>query len=479
MKQIFRNITVGAILLGALLPVQAQELWSLERCIQYAQENNISIKQAQANVKTAILSERQAKTSRMPNVSASASLGEQFGRTIDPTTNTFSTQGIGYNSFGVNASAAIFNGGQIHHAIKQAGWDMKAAASDAEQTGTNLALQIATAYLNILLTQEQLENADNRVAQSRRQLTNTLKLIEAGTLPQADRYNIEAQIARDEQSAITVQNNLDLAFLSLKQLLQLEPDFDMGVVRPAVEVPADANPGAFTLTPLYQQALTTQAGIKAAEFRVRSAEEGIQVAKSAYYPSLSIFASLNSNYSSQFVDVISTGNLVKGNPIPVDINGTPVSVSFFDEERFVQKVKYFDQLDRNFGQGFGLSLNIPIYQNGRTQLSVERARLNVITSQLQDNSVKQQLKNDIQTAIANARAGQKQLDAARKTLEATRIAYTNMEKRHTLGAVNTLDLTTAKNNLDIAENDFIVAKYDYLFRLKILDFYQGKPLKLD
>jgi outer membrane protein len=479
MKHLVKRFGLAtALVLGGMM-VHAQETWSLERCIQYALDNNISIKQADANVRTALLSEQQAKANRLPSVSGSASLGEQFGRTIDPTTNTFSTQGIGYNSFGLNAGINVFNGGLIHHSVKQAKLNAQASSADAEQTRANLALQIASAYLTILLTQEQLENAGKRVDQSQRQLANTLKLIEAGTLPQADRYNLEAQIARDQQSQITVQNNLDLAFLSLKQLLLLEPDFDLKVEKPLVDIPADANPGGFTLSNLYQTAQQTQSGVRAATFRVQGAHEGIAVAKSAYYPTLSIFANLSSNYSSQFFERVSTGNIVKGDPIQVDINGSPILVSFYNEESFLRKLPYFTQLDRNFGQGFGINMNIPIYQNGRTRLSVERARLNVISAQLQENSVKQQLKNDIQTAIANARAGQKQLEAARKSVEATRIAFTNMEKRHQLGAVNTLDLTTAKNNLDIAENDLLLAKYDYLFRLKILDFYQGKNLKLD
>jgi outer membrane protein len=145
----------------------------------------------------------------------------------------------------------------------------------------------------------------------------------------------------------------------------------------------------------------------------------------------------------------------------------------------VRTIEYFDQLDQNFGQSIGLTINIPIYQNGSVRLSVERARLNVINAQLEQNQVQQQLKNDIQTAIANARAGRRQLDAAQKTFDATKIAFENTEKRHQLGAVNTLDLTTARNNLDIAENDLSVAKYDYLFRLKLLDFYLGKPITLN
>ena len=171
--------------------------------------------------------------------------------------------------------------------------------------------------------------------------------------------------------------------------------------------------------------------------------------------------------------------MVKGNPVIVDINGTSVPIAFYQEGLRYSKVPYFNQLDQNFGQGIGLSLSVPIYQNGRTRLNVERARLSVLNAQISNTQLRQQLKNDIQTALANARASRQQLDAAQKTFDATNTAFQNMEKRLNLGAVNTFDLTTAKSNLDIAENDLVVAKYTYLFNLKILDFYQGKQLSLN
>jgi outer membrane protein len=170
-------------------------------------------------------------------------------------------------------------------------------------------------------------------------------------------------------------------------------------------------------------------------------------------------------------------------PIPVRIDGEARVLQVIGDTTFVpynvRTIDYLEQIDQNFGQSIGLTINIPIYQNGRVRLGVERARLNVINMQLQQNQVRQQLKNDIQTAIANARAARKQLDAAQKTFDATKIAFENTEKRHQLGAVNTLDLTTARNNLDIAENDLTVARYDYIFKLKIIDFYEGKPLSLN
>lgn len=481
MKYNLKLATVlGAILLAC--SASAQETWSLERCVQYALDNNISVQQAKANVKTSLLAERQAKTSRLPNVSASFDAGQQFGRTIDRTTNQFSTISTGFNSAGVSAGVSLFNGGQIHHAVKQAGWDAQAAQADADQTSNSLALQIAQAYLNILLFEEQLQNAQKRVSQSQEQLDVTMKLIDAGTLPMADKYNILAQIAQGEQASVQAQNNVDLAYLNLKQLLQLEPDYDLQIERPAIQIPPDANPEELTLSPVYATALTTQPNIRAAEYRIKSAEEGIYLAKSAYWPSVSVFANLSSNYSTAY-KLPGSYLRIPEPAIPVRLDGETKSLQFIGDTSVIPQnirtVKYLDQMDQNFGQSVGLSISIPIYQNGRVRLNVERARLGVLTAQLQQNQTRQQLKNDIQTAIANARAGRKQLEAAQKSFDANQIAYQNTVKRHELGAVNTLDLTTAKNNLDIAENDLTVARYDYLFKLKILDFYQGKPLKIN
>jgi outer membrane protein len=469
-----RYIWILVAILGSHA-LSAQEQWSLQRCIGYTQEKNLTLQQARANVRMAQLTESQARASRLPSVNASVSYSQQFGRTIDPTTNIFINQSIGTNQLGLNASLPLYTGGRIQNTIKQSAWDVQAAEADAEQSSNTLALQVAQAYLSVLLAQEQVESAQNRVSLSQKQLSQTQKLIDAGTTPLAEKYTIMAQIARDEQAQVQTQNTLDLAYLNLKQLMQLEPDYPLTIETPVLVLPAASTLDGLNLPGLYTVARSTQPGIAAGEFRIKSAETSINVAKAGYMPSLSLFANLNSFYSSQFNEPKPTGNILTA-PRPATINGVPVDLAFLFEETVDAPVPYLRQLDQTFGQGIGVSLNVPIYQNGSVRLGVERARLNLQNAQLQNNQTQQQLKNDIQTALNNARAARRQLDAAQKSYEANQIAYTNMEKRHALGAVNTLDLNTAKNNMDIAENDLIIAKYDYVFRLKIIDFYQGKPL---
>ncbi len=461
------------------LSLSSQEIWNLERCIRHAQEANLLVRQAQTNTRVALLSERQAKAARLPTVNLSSNVGEQFGRTIDPATNQFVTSGITFNSISLTAGLPLFAGGQVNHAIRQAQWNAQAAQADAAQTANDLALRVAQAYLSVLLAEEQLEIARRRVEQARLQLETTRKLIEAGSTPAADRFNAQAQLAREEQLAVQAQNNTDLAMLTLKQLLQLEPDYNLRIERPRIEVPADANPESFSLPTVYAIARETQPGVKAAHFRLKSAETGVALARAAYYPVVNLFASLNTNYSSQFRDFnnpIITGTELSP-PVTIRINEMDVTIQQYINTFEFPRLSYFHQVERNFGQGIGVQINVPIYQNGRTRLSVERAQLGVITAQLQENQTQQQLKNDIQTAIANARAGRLQWEAAQKTYEAAQAAFANVERRYQLGAANLLEFTTARNNRDNAENDLLIARYDYIFRLKILDFYLGKEIR--
>jgi outer membrane protein len=431
----------------AMLPqsAKAQDTWSLERCVRYAQETSLSVQEANVSVKSAKVAEMQARAARLPNLNANISGGGQFGRTIDPITNLPITIAIGQNSLGLSTGVTVYNGGQIKNTIKQSEFDVMAAKASAEQITNNLALQIAQTYVSILLSEEQLVIARRRVVQSQDQLKNTDKLIEVGTLPVGDRLNLVAQIAKDEQQVVAAQNSVDLAYLDLKSLLQLEPDNNLVIERPEVVIPADANPETYTLKNVFATAQTTQPSLRAGEFRLKSAETQVKVAEGGAMPTLSLFGQVNSNYS-----------------------------TFMNDD-----VSYLNQINKNFGQSVGVSLGIPIYQNGRTRANVERAKLQILTAQIQNNQTRQQLKTDIQTSIANARAARLQVEASQKSYNAFKTAYENMQKRHALGAVNALELTTAKNSLDSAENDLLVARYDYLFKLKIIDFYNGKKMTLD
>ncbi len=457
----------------------AQEAWTLQKCIEHARQNNLTLRQSQIAVSQAELTELGSRKARLPNISGGGNFGYQFGLNIDPTTNDFVNTRIGFNNLQLNAGVVIYNGGRIKNTIKQSQYDLEAAKEDANTQFQNISLQMASAYLSILLAKEQVTIAQKAIEQTQEQLTQIDKRINAGTVPKADRLDIVAQIARNERVLVQAQNDVEINYLTLKNILELEPDYNLEIIIPDELLKIEETGEVYTLGTVYQQALGTQSSIKASEAKMKSAELNIPLAKAGSLPTLSAFGGLDTRWSSASRNVIGFQSPEFGDPTPVLIDNELSNVSFPSAEPILEDNPYFEQLDQNFGQSIGLSLNVPIYDNHRNKINVERAKLGILNAELDNRQAKQQLKADVQNAIAGARAARLELSASETSLEAAKAAYENAEKRYNLGAINTLELTTAKTSLDTAELNVASAKYDYVFRLKIIDFYLGKELKLN
>lgn len=463
-----------------LTTTNAQETWDLAKCIQFAQQNSLQVKQAKLSVRNANLSQKQAEYDRYPTLNAGTGLNASFGRSIDPATNQFVAQNFASNSVNVNAGATVYNGGRIKNTITQSKINREAAEMDAEAALNNLSLDVASAYLSILLAEEQLETAQQRSGVSQEQLERTDRLIQAGALPKNDRLDFVAQIARDEQNIVNAQNAVDINYLNLKQLMEMDPDFDLRIEKPEVDVPTDESTLAANLRTVYNQALSTQPQIKAGELRSQSALLDIDIARAGKLPSIFVSGNINTFWSSAVKDIFPTGEF--GEPISGQIflaDGNVLNTLTPNPEFERENVPYFKQLNNNFGQGLGVNVNVPIFNQYRNDINVQRAELGVQQQALQNEQAKQTLKQNIQRAIADARAAAQALKAAERTIDATRQAYENAQKRFDLGAINAFELTTAKNNFDNAEIDLISAKYQYLFNIKVVEFYQGKPLTLN
>lgn len=475
----FQKLTCTILFFSlCICSASSQETWTIEKCIQYAQQNSLNIKQAENTIQQNKLSVQESKNARYPDLNASVTGGLSFGRTIDPVTNDFVSQTRGFNSLSINAGVTLYNGNRIKNNIKQSEINVKAAQANAEQIGTDLALSVAQAYLQILLDEEALANANKRIEQTQAQLSQTDKLIKAGTRPQSERLEIMAQVARDEQSIVDRQNAVEISYLNLKQLLQLKPDYDLKVDRPTAIISNSTNPEAFTLDMVYNKALNNQPMIRTDQLNIESAQLDVEIAKSLRLPSVRLFGELSSSYSN-LVENFVEGEPIFSAPAEVLINGVASDIqSKFTPLSSTGKRSYFNQINDNFGQGIGVSVSIPIYNQNQTKIAMERAKLGILNNQITSQQNKQRLKTDIQRAIANARANKKQLEASEKTVTALKDAYSNTEKRYNLGAVNTFEFTSAKNSLDQAEVDLIIAKYNYLYSLKVVDFYQGKKITL-
>lgn len=459
----------------------AQDTWSLQSCVNYAWDNNLTVQQAELTTRNFELTDKQNRYQRLPTVNGSTSAGYQFGRTIDPTTNSFNNTRIGFNSFGINGSVIVFDGNRINSQVQQSKYDLQAAKFDAENTRQTIALSVATAYLNILLGEEQLANAQTQRRLSEQQLDRTSRLVEVGQLAPNARLDLEAQVARNDQQIIEAQNAVDLAYLNLKQLLQFDPTKELTLERPDVQLEEQALVQQFTVAEVYQAALQSQPGVAAAEARLASSKAGERLAASGNLPTLSLFGNLNTNYSSIAPDFNNpnTDNAVQvaRDPIPVEIDGNEIEVVFFDTEGVTfPTVSYGDQLNENFGQSAGISLQVPIYNNHRNTINKERARLNTISAEVTARQVTDQLKTDVQTAITSFRASQNAYQAAERSLESADAAFNDAQRRFDVGAINTFEFNNAVDNLDVARRELTRAKYQLLFNLKVVEFYLGQPL---
>lgn len=475
-KTINRLIALSCVIALWSSPTIAQDIWNLEKCINHAMQNNIDIQQGRLSIEQANITNKEATHSRYPSLNGSTNLGLNFGRTIDPTNNEFITQSFLSNGISLSTNVTLYSGGKINNTIKQSEINQESSNYAVKQTERDIALLVANTYLNVLFAEENLKNAEAQQNLNTEQYNQVESLINAGVRPANELLDLEAQIARGEQSIITQQNAVIIAMLNLKQLLLLEPGFQMILKRPSdVEVLSDA--GIISFDEIYNAALSSQPGIRAAELDVRSAQLDEKIAKSSLYPSVSLGGTLGSNYSNQGLRIDEIVQTL--NPTPVLINNDPAIITFSGQEALTSKNPYINQLDENLSYGFGLGVNIPIYNNYKVKAGMESARLSTINSTLNVEKQKNALKTNVQQALADAQAASKSYQAALKSRNAQSAAYNNATKQYELGAINSFDYVNSRALLDNAEISLIIAKYDYIFKAKVVDFYMGRPISLD
>lgn len=453
-----------------------QVVWSLERCIAHALEHNLQIAASGINRELTDADLALAKHSRYPNLNLNANVGWNFGRTIDPTRNEFITETFFNNGISLGSNFTIYNGNRINNSISQAKINQRAATEDLEQMKRDVMLNVATAYLSALFEIENVKNAEIQLQQTRDQLAQINRLIEVGNRPENDRLDFESQIALNEQTLVTARNNYTLAILRLKQLLLVGPDVAFTIVNPG-DIIVDSDPDLISFEELYKSALRTQPAVLAAEQRVQSAMLGEKIAAASFYPTVGGRVSMNTNYSNRGIKLTGfESRFVEQN---VTVNGTPVTIGTEQQIPVIEENPYFGQLNDNVSYGAGLGLSIPLYNNNQVRNTVQRAKLSISNAELNYTQTKENLKITVGQAHADAKAAKSRLEAAQKNLRAQQNLYENAQKRFTAGTQNSFELLRIKSLVETAEINAVTSKYEYLFRLKVLDFYLGKPLRLN
>ncbi len=444
MKKITAVIS-GAVFMLFSLAVSGQETWSLQECIDYALQNNIIIKQQGLNTAYSQNLVNQAKSDMLPNLNAGASNNYSFGRSLNNDNvyeNVNSTQLNGY----LSSNITLFNGFILQNTVRQNQLNLQAAVQEAEKTKDDIILNIAASYLEILFAEELSLISEAQTDLTRQQIERTKKLVDAGSLARGALLEIEAQLAREELQLVNDQNRIQLAYLNLYQLLELPIEKSFSIEKPKLP-DIKAHVTMANSFDVFKNAIHLRPEIKAAQLRVESARQQLKIAKGYYSPTLGLGASYNNNYF----------NILN---------------SDFDQ------LSFKDQIKSNSRYGFGLNLNIPIFNRFQVSNSVSNAKLQIQDYEYRLQSATNVLRKDIEQAYTNALASMNKYISSEKAVESMEEAFRYTEEKFNVGMINTVEYNQSKNYLTAARSELIQARYEYIFRAKILDFYNGTPIEL-
>jgi outer membrane protein len=475
MSKALYRLTLSGLLLFWCSSSFSQKQWTLQDCVEHALKNNISVKQSEVAMQQSRTGLTQKQLQFLPSVNGNASHNYNFGRSVDPFTNQFTTEQIQSDNVSLSSNVTLFNGLQLQNELRQSRLDYIASTYDLQKIRNDISLNVVSSFLQVLYADEALAAANNQRDQSLKQRDRTKALTDAGSLTQGNFLDAESQLATDEVTAITAENNLTIALLSLAQLMELQDIEGFSVARPATDIP-DISVLSQTPQAIYKTAQQILPELKSSETKVLSAKKGLSVARGGRFPKITAFGSLSTGYSSavqrfgasEFVGLFPNGSFTTSG----DTILSPVYTSTFED------TPLRDQFDQNFSKSVGFSLNIPLFNGWATESTISRAKLNVYSAELNEDLQQQQVLKSIQQAYADAKGSQKKFAAAQRSFDALQASFNYTQKKFDAGLVSSLEWLTSKNNFAKAESDLLQAKYDYIFRVKVLDFYSGKALTL-
>ncbi|MCF8307538.1 MAG: TolC family protein [Bacteroidales bacterium] len=468
------TIILASIFLFAAGNAQEQEKWNLKDCIDYAHENNIQVKKQSLDLESKKIDVEQSKLDLLPSVNGNVYGSNQWGKTVDPFTNQFATKSVLQAGFSSQANLTLFDGFQYLNNIKMNKLKHKAAQQAYDKLLEDISIQIANQYLQVLFAKEDLEIARNQLNITQQQVERTQKLVDAGTLAKGDLLNIKAQASNEEAQVIQAENNLDLAYLNLAQLLDLPATKDFTIVKPDISL-EDGIKSFESIESIYNYALQHQPQIKNAELNVEVSQKNLDIQKGALSPSLTLSGSINSGYSE------STKVPEETTTETLTIGTTEGGETVYSEREKVVNTKtqgFTDQLDENLGRSIRLSLDIPIFNNWRQRNQISQAKLQTEQSKFNLRQEKQDLRKTIESAYTDAKAAKNNYKSALQRVEATKEAFKYAEKKFNVGMLNSVEYNDAKKEYTNARSQLLNAKYQFVFTRTVLDFYLGKPIRI-
>lgn len=454
--------------------------WDLQQCIDHAQKNNIALKQAELSTQINKNNATQSKAAILPTVNAGAQHTYNFGRTIDRYTNTFANTQVLSQNFYISSNVVLWSGMAQYNNIKANQYQYLSSTESYQQQKNDLSLNVATAYINVIFSDEisQVAKAQYKITQE--QLERTQKLADAGTLAKSAVYDLKAQLANEEVNVTSADNNYQIAVLSLKQLLNLDTLNNFSISKPVVDISAD-NLASLSVQNIYETALKNQHSIKSAEYNLLAAEKNLAVARGRVSPTLSATGSLGTGTSEldKNIDAVNYLGPEQTQYYGTDDPNNPTIILPIYQpkvEVVTSKKPFADQFKDNVNKSVGLTLSVPIFNGLQTYTGVKNAKLTALNAKYSQDLTEQNLYKTIAQAYANARAAFNKYKANKLSVEASEQSFYYAQQKYNVGAISTFDFNNSKTMLQNAQSNLVQAKYDYVFKLKVLDFYQGKPL---
>ena len=438
MRRLFIFFT---LMLSCVFHLQAQERWDLQRCINHAIEHNLSIKQKEAARNQSEVELNTAQWSRVPNLNGNVGQSFNFGRALQAD-NTYGNRNTRNTNFSLGTNIPLFTGMQIPNSIALSKLNLKAATEDLEKAKEDISIQVASYFLQVLFNEELVKVARNQVALSQEQLDKKIAFFKNGKASEAEVLEARSRLAQDQLSVVQAENNHQLALLDLSQILELPSPENFQISVPDID---HVSTNLSLPEEIYAQAMMNKPAIKAAQYRLQGAEKSIKIAQSAYYPQLSFGAGIGTNY--------------------YHLSG-------------IENASFGTQWDQNMNKYLQFSLSIPIFNRFQTRNRVKSARIQHTALSWQLEESKKALYKEIQQAYYNALAAESKYKSSQSASESAEASFKLMSEKYANGKASATEYNEMRTAWMKALSDGIQAKYEFVYRSKILDFYKGVPLTL-
>lgn len=469
---------IMVILLGFSQPGLSQKIWTLEDCINYALENNLDINKQLLTVQSNKDALLQSGLGMLPNLNANGTNVWNFGQTIDQYTNTFATNTVRSNNFYIASNVTLFGGLQKLNTLKENKINLLASRYDLDVIKNSISLAVAGFYLDILFNNELLDVARGQLRVTTAEVERIQKKVDAGSSAKGDLLNIQAQKATEQLTVVDAENRLYISNLSLQQLIDLPVTRDFVIEEPQLK-PVQAPKEKITAEIIFDHAVKTRPEIKSAELRVESAQKRLAIARGYIQPTLSLSGSWGTGYSGAAMQVDQS--------VPADTVWSPIGITQQSKDlvlmpeisRSYQVKPFEEQLKDNSNQSVGFYLNIPIFNGWQGRSAINQAKILKSQAELDLGITTRDLRKLIEQSFADATSSLQKFNASQEKVNAQSEAFKYAQQKFDVGVMTSFDYNTSKKDLTKAESDLLQAKYDFIFKTTILDFYMGNPIRID